>query len=274
MPQHFEQHLQADFAPCKRMAFRKTHRVWALIGSALLSSVSANAQTVLNENFGAPVDGVCPTTLPVGWVQFKGNDLTRLSDQFTWPADDPGWAIFPLSDWMFPTRPDSAYDCAPMSSGTYSSMANDWLVSPSVTIPANARMRYLGRGSDPYEVRFTSTSDSIGAMLADSTLLLTASETGDTPIQREIDLSSLAGQTGHIAFRNIATRGFIQIVDDVWLGALPPRRVCYHSQRHAGRWLWGRSDLPNRSASRRHRSLHSGGQRGIYVLLRAGHRGV
>lgn len=221
MPQNSEPPSGADLAQPRRTAFRATHAALALVGGALLTSVSVQAQTVLDENFGAPVDGVCPTSLPAGWGQFKGNTLTRVSDQFTWPADDPGWAIFPLADWVFPTLSGSAVNCAPMSSGTYESMANDWLVSPSVTVPASAKLRYLGRGTDTYEVRFTSTNASVDAMLASSTVLLTASGHGDTPIQREIDLSSVAGQTGYIAFRNTATRGFIQIVDDVWLGALP-----------------------------------------------------
>ncbi|MGE8319219.1 MAG: choice-of-anchor U domain-containing protein [Comamonas sp.] len=204
--------------------------VLALCAALLAVPVQAQTQTTFSEGFGsAPPGGMCPTALPAGWVQFNGDGLAvQTIPGIHWPVDNPGWAIKPaVSDLgiyndIFPDAPN----CVAMSVSRHTvspGQADDWLASPQITVPgAGAKLRFRTRWSDGFELRWVQPGQtgSIAALQAHSTVLLAVPpvDEGEVPSMREVDLGSVAGQSGHLAFRNNTTDGWMLVLDDVWVG--------------------------------------------------------
>ncbi len=215
----------------KQLSNMKQIRMFAILAASLVLSIAAaQAQTVvLDESFGSPDTTSaqpCPP-LPTGWAQFNadGNATEPVVGIWPWPAGNPGWVNWPMGYQQSPTWPIHAESCAPMSSARLNptgQAADRWLATPAVTVPAGAKLRFVTKGVDRYEVRWSSVATSPAAMLADAdaTVLLSVptDERGERLATREIDLTALVGKTGHIAFRNIDTDGFWLSVQRVWVG--------------------------------------------------------
>ncbi|MFO7593320.1 MAG: choice-of-anchor J domain-containing protein [Pseudomonadota bacterium] len=189
--------------------------------AALLLALSAAAQAaetvVFSETFGVldtdPVPYNCNPDFPAGWSRYNEDGLT--------PAADP------KVDWVnaaWVVRENFLHDpleCAAFSTSWYSpaAAADDWLVTPAITIPAiNSKLRFRAVAHDPdypdgYEVRWA-TTNSVAALSANPPLLTVAAE-NDSWTSHEIDLSALAGQTVYLAFRNHSYDMFLLALDDI-----------------------------------------------------------
>ncbi|ESU24819.1 hypothetical protein FEDK69T_03720 [Flavobacterium enshiense DK69] len=126
--------------------------------------------------------------------------------------------------------------------------ANDWLVSPSIVLPAGANKLYWdARAYDPsfkdsYKV-YISTS---GNALANFTTELFSQGNGTTPssgenttwTRRSVDLSAYAGQTVHLAFRNFSNDMFLLSLDNISVvnsaSCTAPERLAAHNTTSSG----------------------------------------
>jgi hypothetical protein len=103
--------------------------------------------------------------------------------------------------------------------GTGSATPNNYLISPQITIPANATsasVSYIfaafGADAGNYIVYFTTNATTAANITAGTTLQTSSTIANGTSILRTHDLSAFIGQTGHIVFRhtnNNATVGLL-----------------------------------------------------------------
>lgn len=95
--------------------------------------------------------------------------------------------------------------------------ADDWLITPSITI-TNANTYLLWKAGAPdadfpdgYEVLISTT----GTNIADFTMVYSNNGEGAPFISRALDISSYAGSSIHVAFRNNSNDMFLLFVDDI-----------------------------------------------------------
>lgn len=103
--------------------------------------------------------------------------------------------------------------------------SNDWLISPAITIGSNSCLSWVVYSQDAnylesYEVRVATTSDT-------SALLSGAALVADTAAKfakslRSVSLAAYAGQTVHIAFRQISDNRFALAIDDIKVSNVNP----------------------------------------------------
>lgn len=199
---------------------KKTIQLLCLLASLL--SV-ASAQTVFLEDFdgvGGPVAGGAGTySFPAGWTLVNVDNRTP----------DPGVGY--VND-AWERREDFSYnvaDSAAFSTSWYSPVgaADDWMWTPAITVPASGELRWNAVAYDPsyldgYEVRImvapntpTGATGSLGNMVSASTQLFSVAAENSTWTSRSVSLSSYAGQTVQIAFRNNSNNMFVLLIDDV-----------------------------------------------------------
>ncbi len=168
----------------------------------------ASAQIVFQENW----DGIGPGI--AGWTLYNQDGLTPNTN-----------VSFVNAAWIS-TNEDFDNKVA-MSTSWYSTAgtSDDWLVSPSITLPAGTNKLYFdARAYDPtyldsYKV-LISTSDN--AVSSFTTTLFTqgngttgTSGENNTWTRRSIDLSAYSGQTVYIAFQNFSTDMFLLSIDNI-----------------------------------------------------------
>ncbi|GAD20542.1 choice-of-anchor J domain-containing protein [Acidovorax sp. MR-S7] len=191
----------------------------ALAAFALLAAlaVPARADTVVfsedfgTQDWGTPDAQSCNPDFPAGWTRHDV-DARPPAAQTAWVND--AWVV--SSVWAA-----AEGNCVAYSTSYYdpAGAADDWLVTPAIAIPAvNPRLRFRAQVSDAayadgYEVRW-GTANSVPALSANPALLTVAAENA-TWTMREIDLSALAGQTVHLAFRNTSVDKFLLMLDEV-----------------------------------------------------------
>jgi hypothetical protein len=179
-----------------------------LLISSFLSILSANSQNVFSENW----DGIGPGIS--GWTLHNVDART------------PNTAVsFVNAAWV---RDDEEFDNnVAMSTSWYTpaGASNDWLVSPSISIPAGTTILYWDARAydatfrDSYRV-YVSTA---GSAVANLTNLMftqgngTTGSTGEnvTWTRRSVDLSAYAGQTINIGFQNFSNDMFLLSVDNI-----------------------------------------------------------
>jgi len=172
----------------------------------VFASFISNAQTVVfTQDFNAA------TTLPVGWQSIdndgKTNDPTFVTN---WGSSIAGWAID-----VYSTGNNAAF-----STSWYSPVgaSDDWLITPQISIPANASLSWKAQSLDPntldaYEVRVATTNTVVG-FLATSPIYTNAAELGALTT-RTASLAAYSGQNVYIAFRNVSNDKFVLVIDDV-----------------------------------------------------------
>lgn len=178
---------------------------------ALIGLSQVDAQTHFSEEF--------TTGIPATWNIVDGDGNTTHPD---WPQANAGCGAYPASVQGWTSYCDYA-----MSISWYlpAGQSDDWLISPSITIPsgsANAYLRFdvgaVGTNrqanfQDDYAVRLSTSGNAPG----DHTNLLFSDTDpigfgAETPV---IDLSAYIGQTVHIAFQNFANNEYLLFVDNV-----------------------------------------------------------
>lgn len=180
----------------------------------------AFSQIVFQEDFdgvGGPTAGGAGTyTFPSGWLLFNVDNRTPNS-QVSWAND--AWER--REDFKF-----NVVDSVMFSNSYYNPVgaANDWAWTPAITIPANGYLTWYAVAYDPaypdgYEVRIMNTTPTggngnIGNQMS-STVLFTTGAENSTWTYREVNLSTYAGQTVYIGFRNPSNDKFVLAIDDV-----------------------------------------------------------
>lgn len=163
----------------------------------------ANAQTLLNETFDTG-------TMPAGWTAIDSD-----GDGFNWdPASnlagrDGGLCICSAS-----------YDLA----GGVGLSPDNWLISPAITLPADATLTFYVRGQDPTycQEHFSVYVSTTGTAIFDFGTALMTDVTGSQWTEKTVNLSAYTGQTVHIAFRHYNTYGqYWMKPDDITVFAMP-----------------------------------------------------
>lgn len=113
--------------------------------------------------------------------------------------------------------------------GTGSATPNNYLISPQITIPANATsadVSYIfaayGADAGNYTVYFTTNASTAANIIAGTTLQASSTIAQNASVLRTHNLSAFIGQTGHIVFRhtnNNSTVGLL-VLDNLSVNAV------------------------------------------------------
>ncbi|MBK6521100.1 MAG: choice-of-anchor J domain-containing protein [Sphingobacteriaceae bacterium] len=172
-----------------------------LLALALLGMGIANAQT-WSENFTS----TSAQALPAGWLQNNVDGFTVASNLSSFGFGSNAWVTNAVaSEWPNQGR-------VVMSTSWYSpaGVANDWLITPSFTVPPGASIQWEGTSveaayEDGYQVKISTTGTTVGSF---ATNLLTIpaetmAATSTSPwTERSISLNTYSNQTVRIAFVN------------------------------------------------------------------------
>lgn len=199
-----------------------------LTGAVLLASfVAANAQTTLfEENWDGTGPGVS------GWTLNNVDGLTPYAEE-----NDPlpglitdAWNVLSLADIQGAVSETYEYPAAATGMAgniiasnswyTPAGTANDWLISPAITIPADATTASLTFAAtsmgaeaylEDYEVNISTTTNAIASF----TLLQNVPNELNTGNFRTISLNDYTGETIYIAFRNIGNDQYVMLLDNI-----------------------------------------------------------
>lgn len=173
--------------------------------SALLLAGHSFSQTIMSENFDAA------TTLPTGWTQLNIDGLT--------PAT--GVSFMGTSGWIARPKATGSTDNQAVSTSWYApaGTSNDWLISPSIAVPATGvnvvqfdAMAPDANYLDGFKV-YISTSP-ITASSLPATAVLTVPEAANTYTSYSASLASFAGQNIYVAIQNYSNDMYLLFVDN------------------------------------------------------------
>ncbi|MBK7148318.1 MAG: choice-of-anchor J domain-containing protein [Bacteroidetes bacterium] len=189
---------------------------------------SSFAQTVFLETFdgvgGSTAGGPGTFAFPNGWLLVNVDNLT------------PNTQVAYVNE-AWERREDFANnvaDSAAFSTSWYTpeAQADDWMWTPTITVPANGQLKwnavtYDAQYPDGYEVRImvapdspTGSAGNLGNMVSASTQLFTIAAENTTWTPRSVSLAAYAGQSVRIAFRNRTNNMFLLLIDDVEVSAV------------------------------------------------------
>lgn len=110
--------------------------------------------------------------------------------------------------------------------------SNDWMVSPAITLPSGTSTLYWqarafdGTYPDSYRVYVSTTGNTPANFTTPLLTVGNGTSTGESNTwqNKNIDLTSFAGQTIYIAFQNFSTDMFLLGIDNVYVvnGTCPP----------------------------------------------------
>ena len=179
-----------------------------LLALAVLTAGFANAQT-WSEDFSSAT----PPGLPAGWLQNNVDAKTVSTSVASYSFGTNAWVSRNL------TSTDPAHGKVAASTSWYSpaGASNDWLITPSFTVPANAIIEWDAMSpdaqyADGYQVKVSTT----GTLTTDfSTNLLTVGAENSTWNNRSLSLNAYAGQTIRLAFINNSNDMYLLWLDNV-----------------------------------------------------------
>ncbi len=184
-----------------------------LLAIALCTVALTQAQT-WSENFNA----TSAPGLPAGWMQNNVDGLTVNSSLSAYNFGTNAWVTRNF------TATDPQHASSAVSTSWYSSagISNDWLITPSFTVPANAFLDFEAIALDAsypdgYLVKVSTT----GTAVANFTTILTVAAENDTWTPHGLSLNAYAGQTVNIAFVNNSNDMYILLLDNVRV-SVPP----------------------------------------------------
>ncbi len=173
--------------------------------SALLLAGNSFSQTIMSENFDAA------TTLPTGWTQLNIDALTP----------NAGVSFMANSGWVVRPKATGSLDNQAVSTSWYTPVgtSNDWLISPSIAVPATGTnvvqfdaMAPDANYSDGFKV-YISTSP-ITASSLPTTAVLTVPAAANTLTSYSASLASFAGQNVYVAIQNYSNDMYLLFVDN------------------------------------------------------------
>lgn len=179
-------------------------KIFTLVVALFVMTFCAKAQYLLQEGFEG-------ATVPQGWVMYDQD------------GDGYNWTLETCAETPHMT-PHVGNGC--MYSESYSNeigalTPNNWLVTPAITIPAEAAasLTFWVAGQDAswcdehYEVYVSTTGNTVADFTGNP--VHEAITTGEY-VQQTVNLSSYAGQTIYVAFvHNEVTDQFVFLLDDV-----------------------------------------------------------
>jgi hypothetical protein len=168
----------------------------------------ADAQIVFEEDF----DGVPGGGFPAGWSLFNVDGRTPNAQ-----------VAYVNAAWI--RREDFANnvtDSAAFSTSWYTptGASDDWMFTPAIgPLPANCILKwnaiaYDADFKDGYQVRIMNAAPTTGNITSSTVIFSTTGE-NSTWTARSVDLSSRAGETVYIAFRNNSNDKFLLLIDDI-----------------------------------------------------------
>lgn len=167
---------------------------------------------------------VAAGVFPAGWTLINNDGLTPAASV---NYVNNAWIV--RDDFVAGVAPDS---CA-FSTSWYApaGTADDWMITPPISITANNVLSWDALApdvsfADGYEVRISTTTPTIAGL---STVLYSNSGEGQTWTTRTADLSSYAGQTVYIAWRNNSTDKFLLMIDNISVDVLPTYDVAMNN---------------------------------------------
>lgn len=204
-----------------------------LLSAVVAISTLSSAQTTLfQENWDGAGPGIAAWTLynvdgltPISSYESGGDGLPELVTN-AWNVLSQTQIVNSGDDYYGYTYPVGAVGMSgnvAVSNSWYdpAGTANDWLVSPQISIPANATgtkltwvATSLGAASylEDYKVYISTTGNQVSNF---STILKTVTNQPNTGSVHTVDISSYAGQNVYIAFRNDSNDQYIMLLDNI-----------------------------------------------------------
>lgn len=201
---------------------RLKNLLFCFLAIVMLTSIESSAQVVFSEDF----DGIpTPTAGGAGTYAFPSGWFLRNVDNRT-----PAAAVSYVNE-AWERREDFSFnvmDSVAFSTSWYSpaGAADDWMWTPMITLPAytvltwNA-VTYDASYPDGYEVRImtsgppTGGTGAIGNQITNSTVIFSTPAEATSWTSHSVNLSSYAGQSVYIGFRNNSNDKFLLLIDDV-----------------------------------------------------------
>lgn len=183
-----------------------------LFALAVLAAGCVNAQT-WSEDFTSAT----PPGLPAGWLQNNVDGKTVSTSIASYSFGVNAWVSRNIAT---STLPDAAAHGKAVASTSWYSPAgasNDWLITPSFTVPANAIIEWDAIApdatyADGYQVKVSTT----GTLTTDfSTNLLTVGSENSTWTNRSLNLNAYAGQSIRLAFINNSNDMYLLFLDNI-----------------------------------------------------------
>ncbi|NBC08177.1 MAG: T9SS type A sorting domain-containing protein [Bacteroidetes bacterium] len=185
---------------------RLVQLVWAAV---LLATASASAQQTIVYDFE---DGVMP------------EEFTLINRDMLVP-NQPEDAGFADTAWMV-IESNLLESFAALSISWYvddEGPADDWMILPKITVSDNSMLSWTaisttssGDFPDSYQVLINAGEPTFESFEANGAILVSYDpEEWETPQMREVSLADYAGQSVHIAFRNITPSGDALLIDDI-----------------------------------------------------------
>lgn len=196
----------------------KTTGMFAVSAIVLACTAAAtNAADLFYEPFTPPSPDDCvggvDHPFPAGWQRFNVDNHTP-DAQVAYVTD--AWIV--RDDFSF-----NAAECVAFSTSYYAPLgqADDWMWSPSISIPAGgANLSWRAVAYDPayrdgYEVRVKTGDAPTQANQSTSDIVFSTPGEASAWTHHGVDLSAYAGQAVHVGFRNNSFDQFLLLVDDV-----------------------------------------------------------
>ena len=171
-----------------------------LLAIAVFAAGIASAQT-FSENFSSAT----PPGLPALWVENNVDALTTYSALASYSFTTKAWVTRDFSASTNALLSTHGKVAVSTSYYTPPGISNDWLITPSFTVPVNGVLTWDGLASDPsfpdgYLVKISTTGTTTASF--GTTLLTVGAEIATNWNSRAISLNTYSNQTVFIAFVN------------------------------------------------------------------------
>ncbi len=207
-----------------------------LLALSILTASFVQAQTFTQNFSSATAPG-----LPASWLQNNVDGLTVASAVSSYSFGTNAWVTVDLSGSSDPANAAHAKVAASTSYYTPAGISNDWLITPSFTVPANGVITWEANAPDAsfqdgYLVKISTTGTTVASF---STTLLTVSAESSTWNSRSVNLNAYAGQTVRIAFINNSNDMDLLWLDNVSLIVPAANDIKLTSIAPIGQSVWG-----------------------------------
>ena len=173
-------------------------------------SYEASAQIYLQEDFNAG--------WPATWSTINGDASTNNANVQAAFGTTSGWVVIEDYDTVAATL---VIDSVAASTSWFDVVApaDDWLITPQVTLGPNSQITYEEKAQDPaypdgYELRVSTTTPTPASFMANPALYTVAAAANPT-VQQTFSLSAYANQSVYIAWHNNSTDQFVLMIDNV-----------------------------------------------------------
>jgi len=207
-----------------------------LLALAVLTAGIANAQT-WSENFNTATT----PNLPATWSQNNVDGLTPATAIASYSFGTNAWVTKNLSASTDPLNVAHGKVAASTSYYTPAGISNDWLITPSFTVPLNGVITWEANAPDAsfqdgYLVKISTTGTTVANF---STTLLTVPAENSTWTSRSVNLNAYAGQTVYIAFVNNSNDMDLLWLDNVQVLVPASNDILMSGVGPTGQASWG-----------------------------------